>query len=58
MISFLFVFKSLYCLCRWLVEDYAMFASLSRLLPPDAFLGVIETTYTLELSLVDFVNEL
>ena len=45
------------CLCRWLVEDYATLSSLSRLPQPDSFLGIIESVYTLELSLDNFISE-
>ena len=50
---------SLMCVCVGVcvVEDYATLSSLSRLPQPDSFLGIIESVYTLELSLDNFISE-
>lgn len=39
---------------RWLVEDYATLSTLSRLPSPDAYLGVVNTKYTLQFSILNF----
>lgn len=41
----------------WLVEDYAAFAMLSRPINPNASLGEVDVTYTLNLKLESFLKE-
>ncbi len=41
----------------WLVEDYAAFSMLYRQLDPNAVLGIVDTTYTINLTLQNFLKE-
>ncbi len=43
--------------CRWLVEDYAALAMLSRPMDPNALLGVVDATYTVNFTLQRFLKE-
>lgn len=41
----------------WLVEDCVAFAMLSRPFDPNASLGVVDVTYTINLKLKNFIKE-
>ena len=41
----------------WLVEDYAAFAMLSRVMDPSAVLGIVDVVYTINYSIQSFLNE-
>ncbi|XP_064399023.1 uncharacterized protein LOC135345540 isoform X2 [Halichondria panicea] len=41
----------------WLVEDYAAFSMLFRQMDPNAVLGVVDATYTIHLTLTNFLKE-
>lgn len=41
----------------WLVEDYAAFSMLYRQLDPNALLGIVDSTYTYNLTLQNFLKE-
>ena len=41
----------------WLVEDYAAFSMLNRQVDPNALLGVVDATYTINLTLQNFLKD-
>ena len=41
----------------WLVEDYAAFAMLSRVMDPNAVLGIVDVAYTINYTIQNFLSE-